>query len=214
MIVTTLATEKTELINGPAGQLELAIGEPTGEERSAWGIVCHPHPLFGGTMHNKVVTTLAKMFQGMGLYTVRFNFRGVMRSEGAFDKGYGELEDLLAVIDWVQREKPKREIWLAGFSFGAFIAAKAATQIPVNRLVTVAPPVQNFAMDNLPPIKCPWVLVQGDMDDVVPPKEVLEWAEKREPKPVIIRFPEAGHFFHGQLGELRSRIEEALREFK
>lgn len=211
MITTTLTTEKTELINGPAGQLEVAVGEPTAEEKNAWGIVCHPHPLYGGTMHNKVVTTLAKTFQGMGLNTVRFNFRGVMRSEGKYDNGYGELEDLLAVIDWVQREHPKRELWLAGFSFGAFIAAKAATQIPVNRLVTVAPPVQHFPMEKLPPITCPWVLVQGELDDVVPPKEVLEWAEKRNPQPVIIRFPEAGHFFHGQLGELRARIEEALK---
>jgi alpha/beta superfamily hydrolase len=210
-MMTTQMKEATQLIDGPSGKLEVAVSEPTGEERSAWGIVCHPHPLYGGTMHNKVVTTLAKTFQGMGVTTVRFNFRGVMRSEGSFDQGNGELDDLLAVIDWVQRERLKNEIWLAGFSFGAFIAAKAATQIPVNKLVTVAPPVQHFPMQNLPPITCPWVLVQGELDDVVPPKEVFEWAESRQPQPIIIRFPQAGHFFHGQLGELRMRIEEALR---
>ncbi len=210
-MMTTQMKEATRLIDGPSGKLEVAVSEPTGEERSAWGIVCHPHPLYGGTMHNKVVTTLAKTFQGMGVTTVRFNFRGVMRSEGSFDQGNGELDDLLAVIDWVQRERLKNEIWLAGFSFGAFIAAKAATQIPVNKLVTVAPPVQHFPMQNLPPITCPWVLVQGELDDVVPPKEVFEWAESRQPQPIIIRFPQAGHFFHGQLGELRMRIEEALR---
>jgi len=209
-MITTQTKEITQLIDGPSGKLEIAMSEATAPERNAWGIICHPHPLYGGTMHNKVVTTLAKTFQGMGVTTVRFNFRGVMRSEGLFDNGDGELKDLLAVIDWVQKEKNKSEIWLAGFSFGAYIAAKAATEIKVNKLVTVAPPVQHFPMKDLPPITSQWVLVQGELDDVVPPKEVLAWAESRDPKPVIIRFPQAGHFFHGQLGELRSQIEEAL----
>jgi uncharacterized protein len=210
-MITTHTKEITQLIDGPAGKLEIAVSEPIGEPRNAWGVVCHPHPLYGGTMHNKVVTTLAKTFQGMGVITVRFNFRGVMRSEGSFDNGKGELDDLLAVIDWVQQERGKSEIWLAGFSFGAYIAARAATQITVSKLVTVAPPVQHFPMQDLPPITCPWVLVQGELDDVVPPKEVLAWAEARNPKPIIIRFPKAGHFFHGQLGELRSEIEAALQ---
>lgn len=210
MITTLSTTEKTETINGPAGLLELVVGEPTGEERSAWGVVCHPHPLFGGTMHNKVVTTLTKVFQNLGVYTVRFNFRGVGQSEGAFDNGVGELEDLLAVLDWVQQQNPKKEIWLGGFSFGAVIAATAATQLPVNKLVTIAPAVEHFPMDNLPPITCPWVLAQGEKDDVVSPQAVFDWAESRDPKPTILRFPEAGHFFHGLLGELRERLEEFL----
>lgn len=210
-MITTHSKEITQLIDGPAGKLEIAVSEPIGEARNAWGIVCHPHPLYGGTMHNKVVTTLAKTFQNMGVVTVRFNFRGVMRSEGGFDHGNGELDDLLAVIDWVQQERGKGEIWLAGFSFGAYIAAKAASQIEISKLVTVAPPVQHFPMKDLPPITCPWVLVQGERDDVVPPQEVLAWAEARNPQPVIIRFPEAGHFFHGQLGELRAEIEAALQ---
>lgn len=211
MITTLGTTEATQEIQGPAGKLELIVGEPTSVARSAWGIVCHPHPLYGGTMHNKVVTTLTKTFQGLGLTTVRFNFRGVMRSEGRYDNGNGELDDLLAVIDWVQQQKIKNELWLAGFSFGSFIAAKAATQIPVTKLVTVAPPVQHFAFKNLPPITSPWALVQGGKDDVVPSDEVIKWAKKREPQPTILYFPEAGHFFHGQLGELRSRLEEVLR---
>lgn len=210
-MITTRTREITQLINGPAGKLEVAVGEAIGEEKNAFGVVCHPHPLYGGTMHNKIVTTLAKTFQGMGVTTVRFNFRGVMESEGIFDNGKGELQDLLAVIDWIQQERTKKELWLAGFSFGSYIAAKAATEITTSKLVTVAPPVQHFPMQDLPPITCPWVLVQGERDDVVPPKEVLEWAEARRPQPIIIRFPEAGHYFHGQLGELRSQIEEALR---
>ena len=209
-MITTLTKEITQLIDGPTGKLEVAVGEPTIEPRNAWGIVCHPHPLHGGTMHNKVVTTLAKTFQGMGVTTIRFNFRGVMRSEGRYDNGDGELADLLAVIDWVQQEKGKHEIWLGGFSFGAYIAAKAATQTPTQKLVTIAPPVGHFPMQEIPPITNPWVLVQGELDDVVPPADVFAWAEARNPQPVIIRFPEAGHYFHGQLGELRARIEEAL----
>lgn len=210
MISTLIKTENTDLIKGPAGKLEVILESAKSEERNAIGIICHPHPLFGGTMHNKVVTTLAKTFQHLGLTTVRFNFRGVGRSEGEFAQGHGELDDLLAVIDWMQQQHPKRDIWLAGFSFGAYVAAKAAVQVVPKKLVTIAPPVQNFPMNMLPPILCPWILVQGGQDDVVPAAEVLAWAEERVPKPIIIEFPEAGHFFHGQLGELRARLEEAL----
>lgn len=210
-MISTKTKEETEVfIKGPAGELELLVGAPEEENRKSWGIVCHPHPLYGGTMHNKVVTTLVKVFQDLGLNTIRFNFRGIGRSVGEFDNGDGELQDLLAVIDWVQRERSSFNISLAGFSFGAYIAAKAAAQIPVERLITIAPPVHHFPMQNLAPIICPWVLVQGEQDDVVPPNEVLAWAEKRVPPPKIIRMPQAGHFFHGQLGELRMKIEEAL----
>lgn len=209
---TKLAPNETaNMIQGPAGKLEIAVGTPTGIEREAIGIVCHPHPLHGGTMYNKVVTTLAKSFQGLGLTTVRFNFRGVGQSQGEFDYGRGEVDDLLAVVKWLQAEMGHKELWLAGFSFGAFIAASGAVQLPVKKLVTVAPPVEHFPMRDLPPILCDWVLVQGEKDDVVPAAEVLAWAESRVPQPVIIRFPEAGHFFHGELAELRMRVEEALR---
>lgn len=211
MIRTNIKHQDTKLIDGPAGKLELAIGEPKGIERDAWGIVCHPHPLFGGTMDNKVVTVLAKTFQDLGVKTIRFNFRSVGRSEGSYDQGNGELEDLLAVIDWMQHEKVRAEIWLGGFSFGACIAAKAATQIPVNKLVTIAPPVEHFPMRQLPPITCFWVLAQGDQDEVVPANLVYEWAESRDPKPIILRFPQASHFFHGQLIELRTQLEEVLK---
>ena len=210
-MITTLAPHETsEIIQGPAGKLEVILAEPTEEARNALGVICHPHPLYGGTMHNKVVTTLAKTFTNLGVGTIRFNFRGVGLSEGQFDNGIGELADLLAVINWIQEIHPRREIWVAGFSFGAYIAAVAATTISLDKLVTVAPPVQNFPMQDLPPITCRWVLVQGELDDVVPAKEVLEWAESREPMPIIIKFPEAGHFFHGLLQELRLRISEAL----
>ncbi len=210
-MITTRMREQTQLINGPAGKLEVAVSEATENARQALGVVCHPHPLYGGTMHNKIVTTLAKTFQGMGVTTVRFNFRGVMGSEGRYDCGNGEFEDLLAVINWLQQERGKKELWLAGFSFGSYIAAKAATELATSKLVTIAPPVQHFPMKDLPAITCPWVLVQGERDDVVPPDAVFAWAESRKPQPVVIRFPDAGHYFHGQLSELRTKIEEALQ---
>jgi alpha/beta superfamily hydrolase len=210
-MMTKLATNETATeIKGPAGKLEIAIGTPIGPDRNTLGIICHPHPLHGGTMYNKVVTTLARSFQGLGLTTVRFNFRGVGQSQGEFDFGRGEIDDLLAVAKWVQTEMGHQDLWLAGFSFGAYIAASVAVQVPTKKLVTVAPPVTHFPMRDLPPILCDWVLVQGDQDDVVAPEDVLAWAKSRLPPPVILRFPEAGHFFHGQLGELRVRLEEAL----
>jgi uncharacterized protein len=209
---TTIIKETTsQIIKGPAGKLEMAVSAPSAADRGGFGIVCHPHPLFGGTMNNKVVTTLAKTFQNLGLPTVRFNFRGVGESAGEYAGGTGELEDLLAVIHWLRCEHPHRPIWLAGFSFGAYVAAQAAVQMPFDRLVLVAPPVVNFSMVALPPILSSWVLVQGDKDDVVHPEEVYSWAKGREPQPEVLRFPEAGHFFHGQLTELRARLEEVLK---
>jgi alpha/beta superfamily hydrolase len=210
-MITTKTETNTLLINGPAGQLEIVVNGPTNPARKIWGIICHPHPLYGGTMNNKVVTTLAKTFQALGVHTVRFNFRGVGKSAGRYDNGIGELEDLIAVMDWVGQEHPKDEVWLSGFSFGGYIAVKAATQIPVSRLIAVAPSLAHQAMQSLPPILCPWILVQGEQDDVVIAEDVFVWASKREPKPTVLRFPDAGHFFHGQLVELRTRLEDVLK---
>jgi len=209
MITTKTKSETDTLIDSPEGKLELIVGKEN--NKPGWGIVCHPHPLHGGTMNNKVVTTLVKTFQGIGLNTIRFNFRGVGQSTGTFDHGNGEVIDLISVIDWIQREHGGTDFWLAGFSFGAYIAAKAATSFPAKALVTVAPPVKNFPMQDLPPILCKWILVQGERDEVVAAKDVFEWVEPRDPNPEVIRFPEAGHFFHGQLIELRLQIEEALK---
>ncbi len=211
MMTTKTKDTTAHVITGPAGKLELLMSTPLGTERNAIGIVCHPHPLFGGTMNNKVVTTLVKAFQNLGLHAVRFNFRGVGESDGDFTGGTGELEDLLAVIDWLRKDNPDRQIWLAGFSFGAYIAALAAVQMHFERLVLVAPPVVNFQMITLPPILSPWILVQGEQDDVVHAEEVFTWAKGRKPQPTVLRFPGAGHYFHGQLTELRVRLEEILK---
>lgn len=204
--------ESSFLLPGPSGGLEV-IATPVKADippRAAVGIICHPHPLFGGTMTNKVVTTVARALGDLGLPTVRFNFRGVGKSAGAFADGMGEIDDLLAVVDWVKGSLPANEIWLSGFSFGAAVAAHVATRIPVARLITVAPPVPRFNLVALPPVECPWLVVQGETDDVVIPADVYAWVATRHPQPQLIRLPEAGHFFHGQLLELRRLLETAL----
>lgn len=197
--------ETTFLLPGEVGNLEV-LTLPVREDvapRSAVAIICHPHPLYGGTMLNKVVSTLARSFRDLGLCTVQFNFRGVGKSEGKFDDGVGELADLLAIVKWVQAVRPHDEIWLSGFSFGAAISAHAATKITAAQLVSIAPPVPRFNLLQLPPVLCPWIVVQGDEDDVVVPADVYAWVETRNPAPKLIRMAGAGHFFHGQLMELR-----------
>ncbi|MES2219253.1 MAG: alpha/beta fold hydrolase [Pseudomonadota bacterium] len=204
--------ESVFLLPGPAGDLEIltAPAKAVSPANDPVGVICHPHPLFGGTMNNKVVTTLARTFAEMGLPTVRFNFRGVGKSTGTFSEGVGEIEDLLAVVEGVKQVKPSASIWLAGFSFGAAVAAHVATRISLAQLVTVAPPVPRFNLLELPDITCPWLVVQGEDDDVVIPADVYAWVATRKPQPKLIKIPNAGHFFHGQLLVLREKIREAL----
>lgn len=199
--------EPSFVIPGPAGELEIITTEA--QEATKAAIICHPHPLYGGTMRNKVVTTLMQVFRELGLHTVRFNFRGVGKSTGSFADGVGEAEDLLAVTDWAKKHFKVNKIWLAGFSFGGYIAARATATIQPERLITVAPQASRF-VNNIPTVNCPWIIVQGEADDVVPPSEVYELANTIEPKPMLIRLPNAGHFFHGQLAILKNKIYEAL----
>ncbi len=204
--------KKPFTILGPAGLLECILDQPTEINTLNVAIVCHPHPLHGGTMGNKVVTTLSRTLQELGMPVIRFNFRGIGQSEGGYANTVGELEDLYAVMDWVQKEYPQHNIWLAGFSFGSFISAKAASQRKVAQLISVAPPVQNFDFKNIPFISCPWVVVQGEEDEVVPSGLVFEWLASRAEKPRLIRFPGIGHFFHGHLTSLREELLKILKE--
>lgn len=196
---------------GPAGNVEMIT---TSGDKQVTVIVCHPHPLFGGTMGNKVVTTLARTFHDHGLSTIRFNFRGVGKSEGVHDQGQGETDDVLAIAAWIKKERPQDVLWLAGFSFGGFVATSAASRLPeVARLVIVAPQVSRFEMANLSPILCPWVVIQGEQDEVVSPDAVYAWADHQEPKPMLVRVPEAGHFFHRRLRDLRVAVEMSCDDF-
>lgn len=196
---------QSQLIAAPHGQLEIIV-ENDPQPHSLFGIVCHPHPLYGGTMNNKVVTTTAKALQMRGLATVRFNFRGIGKSTGTYDEGRGELQDLLTVLQWLETHYAPKAIWLAGFSFGAHIAFQGSLHWPCQTLITIAPPIMRFDFSQTQQINCPWWLIQGDKDEVVDPNEVFAWAESLGDRVNVIRIHDASHFFHGKLIELREAI--------
>lgn len=159
-------------------------------------------------MHNKVVTTLARAFQELGLHTLRFNFRGTGASDGSFDHGEGESADLMAVLAWLRARRPYDELWLAGFSFGGYVAVRSAAAAGATRLITVAPSVNLYAAPQAPDI--PWLLIQGEQDEVVPVAAVREWVDGLSTRPDMVLLPDAGHFFHGRLLELRALIHARL----
>ena len=198
-------------IPGPAGALEAILEDPGGEP-AALAVVCHPHPLFEGTMRNKVVHTLARAANRLGAPALRFNFRGVGASAGAWDDGRGETEDALAAIEWARARWPGRPLWLAGFSFGAFVALRAAASAAPAALVTVAPPVQRFPPGEVPQPATPWLLVQGEADELVDYREVTAWAEARPQPPRVVLLPATSHFFHGRLAELQQAVQDFLAE--
>ena len=200
-------------LRGPAGRLEALVDVPTEvPAQPVVAIICHPHPQHGGTMRNKVVTIVERSLRELGLRTVRFNFRGVGESAGEFDDGRGELDDLLAVVDWVRRTRPDDEIWLAGFSFGSAIAARAAMQVAPRQLISIAPPVERADFSDIHVPGCHWLVVQGDEDDVVSPQAVYDWVADTEPKPELIVMKKAGHFFHRRLMDLRGLLKNSLRD--
>lgn len=199
-------------LTGPAGKLECLVDVPEpGTEKPATAVLCHPHPQHGGTMRNKVVTIIDRALRELGLATVRFNFRGVGDSEGEYDNGQGELEDLLAVVDWVQKTRASTDLWLGGFSFGAYISLKAARDLPVRRLITIAPPVERYGFEELLPPNCPWLVVQGDEDDVVSSGAVEKWAQNLDQPPDLVIMEGAGHFFHRRLMDLRGLIKNHVQ---
>lgn len=210
----TLAAEQV-VVAGWAGQLEAVVEDTHAlgdREALHYAVLCHPHPLFGGTLDNKVVTTLARALHDSGIPTVRFNFRGVGASEGVFDAGRGETDDARAVLDWGASRWPNCKPVIAGFSFGAYVALRLTQNVGVARLITVAPPVSSFDFSGLRAPSCPWMVVQGDADDVVDPQKVLDWAKALQPQPRLMVMRGAGHFFHGRLHELRKAVVDAIRE--
>lgn len=201
---------KTSLvIDGPAGSLEALLEDPGADGRH-FAVVCHPHPLHGGTMHNKVVHTLARALQEQGMPTLRFNYRGVGASAGAYDDGRGETEDALAVIAWGRRSWPGAQLVLAGFSFGAAVALRAALAAGAAQLITVAPAITHPGAAPLRPA-CPWLLVAGDADDLVDFGQLRAWAAAFQPPPTLRVLAGGDHFFHGRLQELRAAVSEHLR---
>jgi len=162
-------------------------------------------------MDNKVTHVIARSMMECGAPAFRFNFRGVGTSGGAFDNGRGEADDLAAVVAEGRRRFPGAALWLGGFSFGAFVALRAAQQLSPSKLVAVAPPVARFELGTVAHPECDWMLAQGDADDVVPPDAVLAWAAEQPRKPRLHVIQGAGHFFHGKLHELKPLILDFLK---
>jgi alpha/beta superfamily hydrolase len=197
-------------IEGPAGALEAVIEDP-GVPGDSYAVVCHPHPLYGGTMDNKVVTTVARALHETGIPTLRFNFRGVGASAGAFDRGEGETADADAVAQWGAEHWSGRTLVIAGFSFGGYVALRLAQQRLPRHLITIAPAIQRFDAPAMEVPRCPWLVVQGDADDVVDPAAVIAWVNGLNPKPRLVVLPGVGHFFHGRLQMLREAVIDAIR---
>ncbi|MBL0163902.1 MAG: alpha/beta hydrolase [Xanthomonadales bacterium] len=204
------------LLSGPAGDLEAASepGETKGKAPAVGiAVICHPHPLHGGTMHNKVVTIIERSLRELGLDTVRFNFRGIGKSAGTFDEGEGESDDLAAVVAWARTVRPGVPLWLAGFSFGSYVALRNAMRLDADALITIAPPVGRWNFDAIELPDCPWLVVQGEEDEVVDPQVVFEWIENLDVSPHLVRMPETSHFFHRRLMDLRGAIKNAMRPY-
>jgi uncharacterized protein len=197
-------------IEGPAGALE-AVVEDTGVANLSYAIICHPHPLMGGTMDNKVVTTVGRSLRETGIPTLRFNFRGVGASGGTFDRGIGETADADAVAAFGARRWPGRSLVIGGFSFGGYVALRLAQKRTPRHLITVAPAIGLFDVSGFTVPRCPWLIVQGDADDVVDPGAVVDWVETLSPKPRLVVLPGVGHFFHGRLRELQDAVIDAIR---
>ncbi len=198
---------RKSVFSGPAGELEAVFHLPDAVPR-AIAIAAHPLPTMGGTMDNKVVTTLAKTFAELGFAALRFNFRGVGNSTGEFDNGIGEVEDALAAVHYMQDEFGHLPLILSGFSFGGYVQARTAQRLhpQPHRLVLVAPAVGRTAMPHVPHNT---LLIHGERDDVVPLADVMEWARPQN-LPVIV-LPGAEHFFHGRLHQIKQLL---LQNFK
>lgn len=199
---------RRERIAGPAGALSCAVDDPPDAPADVpVVVVCHPHPQHGGTMDNKVAQTLARAFVQSGWRSVRFNFRGVGESEGAWDEGRGEVDDAMAVVAAYRGAGP---LALAGFSFGGYVAATAAMRLPEAerpaRLVLVGPSTRNHS---LPIVPADTLVVHGEVDDVVPMAATLDWARPQSLPVVVV--PGGGHFFHGQLPLLKDIVMRGLR---
>ena len=204
----------TLLLDGPAGALEVAVDRSDCPPRTATAIVCHPLPTEGGTMHNKVVTMAARALREVGLDTVRFNFRGTGASAGSFDDGVGETGDLLTVAAWVRAQRPDHALWLAGFSFGAYVALRAAAELQPAFMLSIAPPVgRSWDFDTLVLPTCPWLVIQGDADEIVDPQAVRSWVEAMPAPPQLVRMPDTSHFFHRKLLDLRGAIKHGVRAY-
>jgi alpha/beta superfamily hydrolase len=199
-------------LDGGAGRIETAVDRPGGATESSQdairgvALVAHPHPLYGGTLDNKVVQTLAKTFVELGYVSLRPNFRGVGASEGEHDEGRGETEDLLRVAAYAEEAFGKLPLVLAGFSFGASVQTQVARRVTPQRVVLVGVAVGRFPSENVPPDT---IVIHGEKDETVPLARVLDWARPQELPVVVI--PGADHFFHLRLHIIRNIVKGSWR---
>ena len=203
----------TRAIDGPAGRLEVLLDVPVSSPRAA-AVFAHPHPQYGGTMHNKVVYRSAKTLSQIGCATLRFNFRGVGKSDGIYDEGRGEADDFRAGIDWAHRRYPDLDIWAAGFSFGAWIALTVGVADPrVRLLLAIAPPTHHDLTDVRRSTK-PKFLIHGEADELFPLQEVWQlYGALEEPKELVV-IDAADHLFDGKVSEVGDAIEDLLGDIE
>ncbi len=192
-------------IAGPEGHLEGVLQLPDAAP-TAIAVIAHPLSTMGGTMENKVVTTLARAFVELGFATLRFNFRGVGDSPGSYDHGNGETQDAISATGYMREKYPDLPLVSAGFSFGGYVQARAAKELQPQQLVLIAPAVGRFAMPDVPDNT---LLIHGDMDEVVELQEVLQWARPQH-LPVIV-LTDAEHYFHGRLTQLKQIVLQHFR---
>ena len=196
------------IINGPAGRMEARYTHSK-IPNAPLALILHPAPDRGGSMNHRIPYSIYQAMVARGFSTLRFNFRGVGKSSGEFGHGVGELDDLRAVVEWVQQNYAPKELWLAGFSFGSYVALRGHEMLGATRLILIAPPMERFDFSQLYLSKTPTIVVQGAKDDVVSPDAVYQWVSSQMNAPNFIWMPDADHFFHGKLTELREELKKS-----
>ncbi len=201
------------MVPGMTGQLEVTLDVPTAGHPDYLAILGHPHSLQGGSMDNKVVTTMARAFRELGIASIRFNFRGVGLSEGTYDAGIGESEDMFQVLQAIGR--PHLQVFFAGFSFGSYVAFRALTLYQEKydhptALITIAPSVQHYDYTSPLAPATPWLVIMGTEDEIVPLAAVSAFVQGRCPAPSVEYFADTGHFFHGKLLDLKASLQSYI----
>jgi uncharacterized protein len=213
MFLTSKLNEAGEhpfVFAGLAGQLEAVLTVPQQVNEHYVALLGHPHSLQGGTMNNKVVTTMVRAFSELGISSLRFNFRGVGKSEGIYDQGRGESQDMQTLARLWQQERPAARFLFAGFSFGSYVAYRAAAVTEHDLLISIAPPINYYDFNQFVPPPRPWLVFQGDDDEVVPLSVVLNFAARFSPPLPVYRFAETSHFFHSKLLKLKTQLIDAI----